>query len=52
MSEAEFRHHTSIGPDGEIPYDAPLQIKNQADLDNYGISWDDCRRSISTAPNG
>ena len=42
-SEAEFRHHTSIGPDGEVLYDAPMQIKNQADLDNYGISWNDCR---------
>ena len=42
-SEAEFRHHTSIGPNGEVLYDAPLQIKDKADLDNYGIGWDDCR---------
>ena len=42
-SEAEFRHHTSIGPNGEVLYDAPLQIRSKADLDNYGITWDDCR---------
>lgn len=42
-SEAEFRHHTTIGPNGEVLYDAPLQIKNKADLANYGITWDDCR---------
>ena len=42
-SEAEFRHHASIGPNGEVLYDAPLQIRSKADLDNYGITWDDCR---------
>ena len=41
--EAEFKHHTSIGPSGEVLYDAPMEIKNQADLDAYGITWDDCR---------
>jgi hypothetical protein len=42
-SEAEFRHHTSIGPNGELLFDCPLEIRDQADLDNYGITWDDCR---------
>ena len=42
-SEAKFRHNTSIGPNGEILFDAPIEIKNQADLDNYGITWSDCR---------
>lgn len=42
-SGAEFRHNTSIGANGEILYDAPIEIKDQADLDNYGITWDDCR---------
>ena len=41
--EAEFKHNTSIGPNGEILFDAPIEIKDQADLDNYGITWSDCR---------
>ena len=41
--EREFRHHTSIGANGEILFDMPVEIKDQADLDNYGITWDDCR---------
>ncbi len=42
-SEAEFRHNTSIGLNEEILFDAPIEIKDQADLDNYGITWNDCR---------
>ena len=42
-SESTFRHNTSIGPNGEILFDAPIEIKDQADLDNYGITWSDCR---------
>lgn len=41
--EAEFKHNTSIGADGTIFYDAPIQIRDQQDLDNYHISWQDCR---------
>ena len=41
--EAEFKHNTSIGADGAILYDAPIQIRDQQDLDNYHISWRDCR---------
>ena len=41
--EGEFKHNTSIGPNGEILYDCPMEIKDQQDLDNYGITWDDCR---------
>ena len=41
--EAEFKHNTSIGADGAILYDAPIQIRDQEDLDNYHISWRDCR---------
>ncbi len=41
--EAEFKHRTSISPSGEVLYDAPMEIKDQADLDAYGITWDDCR---------
>ena len=42
-SEANFRHNTTIGPNGEVLFDCPLEIQNQADLDAYGITWDDCR---------
>lgn len=41
--EAEFKHNTSIGANGEILYDAPIEIKNKEDLNNYGITWNDCR---------
>jgi hypothetical protein len=41
--EAEFKHGTSIGANGEILYDCPIEIKDQADLDNFGIGWDDCK---------
>ena len=41
--EEAFKHNTSIGADGDILYDAPIEIRDQADLDNYGITWDDCR---------
>ena len=41
--EAKFKHYTSIGADGTILYDAPIQIRDQEDLDNYHISWRDCR---------
>ena len=40
---AEFKHGTSIGANGEILYDCPIEIKDKADLDNYNIGWDDCR---------
>ena len=40
--EAEFKHGTSIGANGEILYDCPIEIKGKADLDNYGIRWEDC----------
>ncbi len=41
--EAEFKHSTSIGEHGEILYDCPIPINDKADLDNFGISWADCR---------
>jgi len=41
--EGEFKHNTSIGANGEILYDAPIEIKDKADLENYGITWDDCK---------
>lgn len=38
-----FKHKTSIGKNGEILYDAPIQIKDQNDLKHYGITNEDCR---------
>ena len=40
---AEFKHGTTIGANGEILYDCPIEIKDKADLDNYNIGWEDCR---------
>lgn len=28
---------------GEVIYYAPIEIKNEDDLTNYGITWDDCK---------
>lgn len=42
-SDAQFRHNTSIGPNGEILYDCPIEITSKEDLRNYGIGWEDCR---------
>lgn len=41
--DAQFKRSTSIGEHGEILYDCPMEIKTQADLDNYGIQWSNCR---------
>ena len=41
--EGPFAHNTSIGANGEILYDAPIEIRDQADLNNYHITWDDCK---------
>ena len=41
--KASFRHKTSIGSNGQILYDCPLLVQSQADLDTYGISWQDCK---------
>lgn len=41
--DVEFKHGTSIGANGEILYDCPMEIKDKADLRNYGITWDDCK---------
>ena len=39
----EFQHYIHIGEHGETLFDAPVEITNQADLDNYGICWKDTR---------
>ena len=43
MPVAEYRHRTSIGENGQILFDAPVQIRNQDDLNNYHIKWSDCQ---------
>ncbi len=42
-NEGAFRHKTTVGENGEILYDAPIEIKDQTDMDNYGITKADCR---------
>ena len=41
--EVNFKHNITIGKNGELLFDAPVEIKTQADLDNYNITWDDCK---------
>lgn len=41
--EEAFKHNTSIGANGELLYDAPIEIKDPEDLEAYGITWADCR---------
>lgn len=40
---AEYRHRTSVSETGQILYDAPVPIRNEADLANYRIQWSDCK---------
>lgn len=39
----EFKHQTTTGKNGEVLYDAPIEIRDKADMDNYGITKEDCR---------
>ena len=43
LHDAPFRHKISIGKENQILYDCPLLVQSQADLDAYGISWQDCK---------
>ena len=36
--EAEFKHGTSIGPDGEILYDCPIEIHDNAEASASTVS--------------
>ena len=38
-----FKHNCTLGADGEILYDCPMEIRDQQDLRNYGITWNDCK---------
>ena len=37
-----FTHGTSIGEGGELLFDAPIEIHDKTDLENYHIGWKDC----------
>ena len=34
---------TAVNENGEVVYQAPIEITGNADLANYGITWEDCR---------
>lgn len=42
-NSGEFRHKTTVDKDGELLYDAPIEIRDKSDMDNYGITEDDCK---------
>ena len=42
--DVQFKHNFTVDPDGTVWYDAPVQIRDQADLANYHIQWSDCRK--------
>ena len=42
--DVQFKHNFTVDPDGTVWYDAPVQIRDQADLANYHINWTDCRK--------
>ena len=42
--DVQFKHNYTVDPDGTVWYDAPVQIRDQADLANYHIQWSDCRK--------
>ena len=38
-----YHYQTCIGENGETLYHAPIEIESRADLENYGITWKECR---------
>ena len=42
--DVQFKHNFTVDPEGTVWYDAPVQIRDQADLANYHIQWSDCRK--------
>ena len=42
--DVQFKHNFTVDTDGTVWYDAPVQIRDQADLANYHIQWSDCRK--------
>ena len=41
-NSGEFKHRSYVGENGETLYDAPIEIKDKADMANYGITKKDC----------
>ena len=44
--ELSIKLRTSTNDNGETVYYAPIEIRDKADLANYGISWEDCKTII------
>lgn len=42
-NSGEFKHRSYVSEKGETVYDAPIEIRGKADMDNYGITIEDCR---------
>ena len=42
-NSGEFKHRSYVSEKGETVYDAPIEIKGKADMENYGITIEDCR---------
>ena len=40
---SEFKHRSYVVENGETLYDAPIEIMGKADMDNYGITIEDCK---------
>ena len=42
-NSGEFKHRSYVSEKGETVYDAPIEIRGKADMENYGITIEDCR---------
>ncbi len=42
-NSGEFKHRSYVSENGEILYDAPIEIKDKDDMNHYGITIEDCR---------
>ena len=42
-NSGEFKHRSYVSENGETLYDAPIEIKDKADMNHYGITIEDCK---------
>ena len=42
-NSGEFKHRSYVSENGETLYDAPIEIKDKADMNHYGITIKDCK---------
>ena len=42
-NSGEFKHRSYVSENGETLYDAPIEIKDKADMNHYGITTEDCK---------